>query len=105
MPEPLIEEEQGGISITFLKDIYTEDFLQKQDLEKRQITVLLYIKEFGAVSNSQYQKLTGVSKRTATRDLQELLLKGFIQKEGITGRGTVYGFPKGKGAKKGPKGS
>ncbi len=103
LPEPIIEEEQGGISVTFRKDIYTEDFLQKQDLEKRQITALLHIKEFGAISNSQYQKLTGVSKRTATRDLQQLFLEGFIQKEGITGRGTVYGFPKGKGAIKGPK--
>ena len=103
LPEPIIEEEQGGISVTFQKDIYTEDFLQKQDLEKRQITALLHIKEFGAISNSQYQKLTGVSKRTATRDLQQLFLEGFIQKEGITGRGTVYGFPKGKGAIKGPK--
>jgi len=96
LPEPLIEEEQGGFGITFLKDIYTKEHLWKQGLEARQINALLYIKEHGSISNTQYQRLTNVSKRTATRDLQELMAKGFIQKSGKTGKGTTYIFQKRK---------
>jgi ATP-dependent DNA helicase RecG len=92
LPEPLIEEEQGGFSITFLKDIYTEEFFRKLDLEARQISALLYIKEHGSINNARYQDVTNVSKRTATRDLQELIEKGFIQKSGIIGKGTTYIF-------------
>ena len=35
LPEPLIEEEQGGFSITFLKDIYAEKLLKGYSLEDR----------------------------------------------------------------------
>jgi ATP-dependent DNA helicase RecG len=92
LPEPLIEEEQGGFSIIFLKRIYTEEFLRKQNLTPRQINGLLYIKEHGRINNAQYQQLNDTSKRTASRDLQELIEKGFIQKSGITGKGTSYSF-------------
>lgn len=92
LPEPIIEEDMKGLRVTFLKDIYTEEFLRKQNLEARQINVLLYIKEYGSISNAQYQELTTVSKRTATRDLQELIERGFIQKIGTTGKGTTYTF-------------
>ena len=100
LPEPLIEEEQGGFSITFLKDIYTEEFFKRQNLEERQVNALLYIKEYGSINNAQYQQLADISKRTASRDLQELIERGFIQKSGTTGKGTSYTFQsrKGKGA-------
>jgi len=91
LPEPLIEEAQGGFSITFFKE-FTEEVLRKQDLEERQINALLYIKEHGKINNAQYQELANVSKRTASRDLQELIEKGFIQKLGTKGRGTNYAF-------------
>lgn len=60
-----------------------------------------------------------MAKRTAHRDLTELVEKGILEKVGTTGRGTAYVLRKGaekgpkgpsvssgaKGAKKGPKGS
>jgi predicted HTH transcriptional regulator len=90
LQEPVIEEEQGGFSITFLKDIYKEGYLRTLPLDEDQIKVLLYIKENGSITNSQFQQLIGVSKRTATRQLQELIEKGFVQKSGTTGKGTSY---------------
>ncbi|WP_412167833.1 ATP-binding protein, partial [Acinetobacter baumannii] len=36
LPEPIIAEEQGGISVTFLKDIYTEEYLKSFNLNERQ---------------------------------------------------------------------
>ena len=96
LPEPLIEEEQGGVSITFFRDVYTEELLRKQNLEERQVKAILYIKEHGYINNAKYQELADISKRTASRDLQELIEKGFIEKSGTTGKGTTYTFPSGK---------
>lgn len=90
LPEPLIELEQGGFGITFLKEKYTNKSTPLEELEDRQRKAILYIREHGSISNTQYRELAGVSKRTATRDLQELIEKKFIQKSGNTGKGTSY---------------
>jgi Predicted transcriptional regulator containing an HTH domain and an uncharacterized domain shared with the mammalian protein Schlafen len=92
LPEPIIEEDQGGVSVTCLKDIYTEDYFKKQNLPTRQVNALLYIKEHGSINNAEYQRLENISKRTATRDLQELINKEFIERKGTTGKGTSYIF-------------
>ena len=92
LSEPIIAEDQGGVSITFLKDIYTEDYFKKQDLPTRQVNALLYIKEHGSINNAEYQRLENISKRTASRDLQELMNKEFIERKGTTGKGTSYIF-------------
>jgi len=105
LPEPVIEEDQGGIRVTFLKDIYNEEQLKEYGLEKRQIAALLYMKENGRITNARYQELFEVSKRTATNDLQLLIEKGLINKIGTTGRGTFYVLQRGnKGATKPTKG-
>ncbi len=44
----------------------------------------------------------GVAKRTAHRDLIDLVKKGVLEKIGKTGKGTAYVLR--KGAIKGPKG-
>lgn len=90
MPEPLIKEEQGGFSITFLKDIYTHEFLSGCNLEERHIKALLFIKANEQTTNKEYQDLFNTSKRTASYDLQLLLERNFILKVGSTGRGTYY---------------
>lgn len=90
LPDPLIEEHAGGIQLTFLKDIYREDYLKELGLEDKQIKVLLYIKQNGSITNSKYQELVNTLKRTASRELQELLDKQLIEKIGTTGKGTSY---------------
>lgn len=89
-PEPVIEEEQDGVSLTILKDIYTEDHLHTFDLNARQIKALLYIKDHGEITNSEYQKLNSLGKTVSTTDLQDLLDKKLLEKIGTTGRGTRY---------------
>ncbi|MBX3241636.1 MAG: putative DNA binding domain-containing protein [Chitinophagaceae bacterium] len=90
LPEPVFEESWGGVMVTFLKDIYTEEYLKNLSLNERQIKALLYIKENGKIANSDYQSINGTSHRTAARDLQELLERNFIAKTGTTGKGTHY---------------
>ncbi|WP_342764381.1 DeoR family transcriptional regulator [Thermococcus sp. M36] len=72
------------------KDIYTEDYLRKLDLNERQIKAVLYVREKGRIRNKEYQGLFGVSEATATRDLNELVKRDIFEKIGVTGKGTYY---------------
>ena len=65
-------EEQGGFSVWFYKDIYTEENLRKMGLNERQIKAVMYVKEKGKITNKEYQELNKISKATATRELKEI---------------------------------
>ena len=112
LPEPEYKEEQGGFSVWFYKDIYTEDNLRKIGLNERQIKAMIYVKEKGRITNKDYQKLTGISKPTATRELKDLIELKLLRQQGTTGKGTFYILLKGsqraqrdnKGLTKGSKG-
>ena len=90
IPDPVIIEEQGGIEVTFLKDIYTEEYLQILNLNKRQVQAVLYVKKHGRITNAEYRELTGVSDRTVLRDLNELIEKHILRKNGTTGKNISY---------------
>ncbi len=92
LPEPEYREEQGGFSVWFYKDIYTEDNLRKMGLNERQIKAIVHIKEKGKITNKEYQRLTGISKPTATRELKSLVEMGILKQQGVTGKGTFYIF-------------
>ncbi|WP_262710571.1 ATP-binding protein [Dinghuibacter silviterrae] len=82
LPEPILEEDQGGVRVTFLKDIYTKEHLTQLGLSDRKIYAVLYIKEKGYITNSQYQKALQVSDRTALRDLEDLVQREVVVKMG-----------------------
>jgi predicted DNA-binding transcriptional regulator YafY len=51
------------------------------------------------ISNSIYQLAFEASKRTASRDLEEMVSEGIVEKVGTTGKGVHYSLRKGaKGA-------
>jgi ATP-dependent DNA helicase RecG len=90
LPEPIFEEYQEGLRVTFLKDIFTEEYLKELGLADRYVKALIYIKSNGSITNSEYQKLLNVSKRTSTNDLQFLVDQNLILRTGTIGRGTHY---------------
>lgn len=90
IPDPVIEEETGGISVTFLKDIYTEEYLRTLGINDRQTKAVLYIKKHGKINNTTYQELNNVSKPTATRELKGLLDKEIIVNIGTRGSSSEY---------------
>ena len=90
LPEPIIQEKEDGIHLTFLKDIYTPEYLETLHLNERQKKAVLYMKEYGNISNSKYQALSGVSKPTATRDLQDLESRGVVINTGTKGSSSKY---------------
>ncbi|GIV04157.1 MAG: ATP-dependent DNA helicase [Fimbriimonadales bacterium] len=100
LPEPEFQEEGGGFRVVFLKDPYTPERLRAMGLNERQLKAVLYLKERGTIGNKDYQELTGASKPTVTRDLDELVGKGILVRKGGRGRGTRYTLKGSKWAQK-----
>ena len=87
---PDFEQRGNQFVLTIWLDRVTEKKISSLNLNERHIKVVHYIKEHGHITNIMFQKIAGISKPTATRDLAELVRKGIIEKIGITGRGTIY---------------
>lgn len=104
LPEPEYKEEQGGFSVYFYKDIYTEESLRKMGLNERQIEAVKYVKEKGKITNKEYQEICNVKKRQATDDLK-FLEKIVFERIGITGKGTYYILKERQRGERGIKGA
>lgn len=87
--EPLIEERNGGVSVTIFKDIYNEKYLSHLDINDRQKKAIQYVKENGGITNAVYRDEYEVTDRTALRDIEELVDLNILKKEGA-GRSTKY---------------
>ncbi len=103
LPEPDFVQRGGEFTSTIWRDWLTAEILASLRLNDRQQKALVYLKTVGQIGNTQYQEVLSVSKRTAHRDLTDLVEKGILDKVGTTGKGTTYVLR--KGAIKGPKGS
>ncbi|MDF1702730.1 MAG: sigma 54-interacting transcriptional regulator, partial [Planctomycetota bacterium] len=64
----------------------------RDDLNDRQRRLLDYLARHGRCTNREYQELTGTSPRTGLRDLQDLMQRGLVMREGKR-RGAVYRLP------------
>lgn len=90
LPEPDFRSEKGRFEVIFSKDLYTEERLRGVGLNERQVKAVLWVKEHGKITNTEYQKVCGVSGRTASRDLADLVNREIFMQIGTTGRGTGY---------------
>ena len=90
LPEPEIEEQDGGLLVTLFKDRYTQEQLSKLGLNERQVKAILYIKEKGKITNSQYQRICSISKATATRDINDLESRNIFVNRGTKGSSAIY---------------
>ena len=91
LPKPVYFYDMSGFFVEFRKDNYNEQYLKSLDLSDRQVKAVLYLKEKGKITNSDYQTLNAVSKATATRDLTELVEKfKILKRTGDIGAGTNY---------------
>lgn len=64
--------------------------MEKLGLNKRQIQAVDYAVEKGVISNKEYQKLTDISGKIATRDITDLLKKGVLRRVGKGKRDMRY---------------
>ena len=90
LPEPSITEQFGGMLVEIFKNRFTPEQLKKAGFNERQIKAVLYAAENGSITNSQYQKLFGVSRNTASNDLTDLVKSGVLVSSGIKGAGASY---------------
>jgi ATP-dependent DNA helicase RecG len=58
-------------------------------LNERQMKAIPLIRQKRRLTNSDYRAVTGATRPTAKRDLEELVRKGVIKQEG-RGRGAYY---------------
>jgi len=90
LPEPDFVQRGGEFTIALWRDWLTPQVLAGYNLNERQMQAVAYVKKEGHIANSEYQQLVGVAKRTAYRDLSDLVGKGFFEKVGTRGKGAFY---------------
>jgi len=82
LPEPEFSEEHGVMSVIFYKDIYEVEYLKNIGLNERQCAAVEYIKKNKKITNKEYQKLNGVSNKTAYLELTGMADKNIVKIEG-----------------------
>jgi len=82
LPEPEFEEKMGSFVVIIWRDIYSDEYLNRLDLNIRQKRAIKYVKEKGSISNREYCNLLKVSRKTATNDLTDLVEKNIFSPSG-----------------------
>jgi len=103
LPEPDFEQRGPYFVVTVWRDWLTEGVIASLGLNERQQKAIKILRQEHRLTNTKYQKVTGVSRATAKRDLEELIRKNLIILIGA-GRGVYYQIPK-KRLINGPNGS
>lgn len=93
LPEPDFELRAGSFVITLWRDWLTDEVLAALSLNARQTKALPVIRQQRHLTNSEYQTITGATRPTAKRDLEDLVKKGVVAPKG-SGRGAHYEFLK-----------
>jgi len=104
LPEPEFRQDGGTFVQALWRDWLTPKALASLGLSERQKKAIDFVRVNARIGNAEYQRLAGVTKKTASRDLDDLVSKGILERSGTTGRGTHYVLGR-KGDTKGTKGT
>lgn len=89
LPDPKFDSTKNRFQVTVWRNWFTDDRMKSLNLNERQIKAVQFLKSKFRITNIEYQKLTGVSRATAKRDLDEMVKLGLIKLEGA-GRSAHY---------------
>jgi predicted HTH transcriptional regulator len=89
LPEPEFRQDGGQFVLTLWRDWLTQDVLAGLGLNDRQMRAIALLKTQRRITTGEYQKWVQCPRRTAARDLDELVTKGVVQRVG-SGRSTHY---------------
>lgn len=89
LPEPDFVQRGGEFTTVIWRDWLTDKVIAGYNLNDRQIACMKALKIEQQITTMEYQSLVACSRRTAARDLDELLYKGIIQRQGA-GRSAHY---------------
>ena len=90
LPIPVFESSATSFTLTFRKDALTDEGLRRLGLSERQIRAVHFIRERGSIGNADYQVLTGVARRTAARDMEQMEAWGVATRFAQSGRAVRY---------------
>jgi ATP-dependent DNA helicase RecG len=103
LPEPDFEQRAAEFVITLRRGWLTDVVLGGMGLNERQMKAVDVARREVRLTNSRYQEITGATRPTAKRDLEDLVSKGVLIRIGA-GRGTHYQMSR-KRLGNGPNGS
>ena len=89
LPEPDFEQRADQFVVTIWRDWLTEEVMVDLGLNERQKKIVSYLKANQKITNAEYQSIVGVTRKTAARDLADLVAKGVVVRFGA-GRGVFY---------------
>ena len=89
LPEPDFEQRGPHFVVTLWRDWLTTEVLAGFELNERQLQAVDYVKKTGRIANFEYQQLTGATRKTAARDLEDLVEKKIFVRLGEK-RGSHY---------------
>jgi ATP-dependent DNA helicase RecG len=89
LPEPDFAVTEGEFVTTLWRDWLTERVLAGLGLNERQTQAVAHIKRHGRITNAGYQQTVKTTRKTAARDLDDLVVKGVLQRAGEK-RGSHY---------------
>ncbi len=93
LPDPEFEADAGALSVTLRRAIPAAEQWAGHGLTRRQLAALEFLNAAEApvrLTNTEYQSRFGVSKATATRELNALTKAGALRKVGTRGAGVHY---------------
>jgi len=82
LPEPDFAQRGPYFVTTIWRNWLTDKVVAELGLNQRQLMAVTFVKMNGRITSGQYQELTQVEARTATRDLVDLTSKMVFSKEG-----------------------
>jgi ATP-dependent DNA helicase RecG len=89
LPEPSFAQRGGEFTVALWRDWLTTEVLAKLGLNDRQIRAVAFLKSTARITNADYQTVTGATRPTAKRDLEDLVKKRVVEPMG-GGRGSYY---------------
>lgn len=89
LPEPEFFQEGAQFVLRIWRDWLTESYLDSLDLSERQRKAVAHVKQAGRITNSEFQEIAGVTRKTCARDLDQLVEAGVLERRGEK-RGTHY---------------
>jgi len=89
LPDPKFDPGENRFRVTIWRNWLTDDRMKGLDLNERQVKAVQFLKSELHITNTEYQKLTGVSRATSKRDLDRMVKLGLLKLEGA-GRSSRY---------------
>lgn len=89
LPEPEFRQDGGMFVQTLWRGWLTEAVLAEMGLNERQKKAVALVKTKRRITNADYQQLVGVPRKTAMRDLADLVERGVLRRVGAL-KGTHY---------------